>query len=196
MSVNDYAADCQICKDFINYDFSIYDIQTRCKKMAEMTQQHTMHLRLSHKPKKTFAFTLTTNKQGKEVENEMVFATHRIYMQNTTPIEEGAAYLEYTEEGRPHIHGWYKTEDGGRVFSKTFKRCWPTWGEKRGHTKFAGGFHEEMKSDRYKDYAAAEDRVICVKKKDELLILNAPPQADPPPQIAQDDPPSPNGNGT
>lgn len=131
------------------------------------------------KKRKTYAFTFTTNLSKEQIEADMMDACYRLYKQTTIPVRQGEAYLEYTEAGRPHIHGWYETEDGGRIFSKQFKRVWPTWGETRGQTKFAGGYHEEMKTNRYKGYAAGEDRVIIIKKIGEPLVYNAPPQSNP-----------------
>jgi len=105
----------------------------------------------------------------------MVEAAHKLFRQQTVPILEGEAYLEYTEEGRLHIHAWYETDDGGRVFAKIFRRCWQYWGEKSGKTKFAGGYHEQMKTARYKGYSASEGRVICSKKENQECIYNDAP---------------------
>lgn len=116
-------------------------------------------------PKKTFAFTFTTNLDTKlEVQKEMCYSAWKLFLQKTTPVEEGEVFLEYTEQGRPHLHGWYVTEDGGRIFAKTFRRCWSPWAEKARQTKFAGGFHELMKTNRYKGYASDEGRLIVSKK--------------------------------
>lgn len=123
---------------------------------------------------KQYAFTFTTNKSKEEIQTTMIESCYKLYKQQTCPILEGEAYLEYTEEGRPHIHGWYETVDGGRVFAKVFARCWPAWKEKRGQTKFAGGYHEQMKTNRYKGYASAEGRVIVRKNKTEGLVIDAP----------------------
>ena len=128
------------------------------------------YLRQEHpapKKRKTYAFTFTTNLDTKlEVQKEMCYSAWKLFQQKTTPVEEGEIYLEYTKEGRPHLHGWYVTEDGGRIFAKTFRRCWPTWGEKERQTKFAGGYHELMKTNRYIGYASDEDRLIISKRKD------------------------------
>lgn len=128
------------------------------------------YLRKEHpapKKRNTYAFTLTTNSETKlEIQKEMCYSAWKLFLQKTTPVEEGEIYLEYTDKGRPHLHGWYVTEDGGRIFAKTFRRCWPPWGEKARQTKFAGGFHELMKTTRYKDYSSSEGRLIVSKKKD------------------------------
>ena len=122
------------------------------------------------KPKKEFAFTFTTNQDTKlEIQKEMCDSAHKLYAQKTTPVVEGEVYLEYTKEDRPHLHGWYVTEHGGRIFAKTFRRCWQYWGEKERQTKFAGGYHEQTKSKRYRGYASDEGRLILRKKPDQPL---------------------------
>lgn len=128
------------------------------------------HFEKHHRAKmpKTYAFTFTTGAKAEDfakVEDELVEAALKLFRQESVPVQEGEAFLEYTEEGRPHIHGWYKTTDGGRIFSKVFHRAWPEWAEKRGKTKFAGGYHEEMKSNRYVGYANSEGRLVASVKK-------------------------------
>ena len=140
-----------------------------CKRLFRLGRWPAIesHLHAAHSPpstKKTFAFTFTTNLDTKlEVQQEMCNSAWKLMTQKTTPVEEGEVYLEYTEQGRPHLHGWYVTEDGGRIFAKTFRRCWPSWGEKARQTKFAGGFHELMKSNRYKGYSSSEGRLVVSK---------------------------------
>lgn len=113
---------------------------------------------------KKFAFTFTTNEDpGLQSQEKMTMAAFRLFNQQTTPVREGRVFLEYTEEGRPHLHGWYVTETGGRIFAKTFKRCWDLWGETKNLKRFAGGYHEEMKSERYTEYASAEGRWVVKK---------------------------------
>ena len=152
-----------------------------CSHMKETVipkcEEMMKHCRQWHQKKdaKQFAFTFTTNLTKEQIQQDMVEAAHKLFRQQTVPIREGEAYLEYTEEGRPHIHGWYETEDGGRVFAKIFRRCWPYWGEKSGKTKFAGGYHEMMKTSRYKGYSASEGRVICIKKENDECIYNDAP---------------------
>lgn len=145
-----------------------------CKRLFSLANWENIeqHLRTVHRAKnspKTFAFTFTTNKDTKmEVQQEMCCSAWKLFLQKTTPVVEGEVYLEYTEQGRPHLHGWYVTEDGGRIFAKVFHRCWPPWGEKARQTKFAGGYHELMKTNRYKGYASSEARLIIRKQKDAL----------------------------
>lgn len=135
------------------------------------------HMNDVHCPPKhrRFAFTLTTNLDTQlEVQKEMCDAAWKLINQNTTPVRKAEVYLEYTQEGRPHLHGWYQTEQGGRIFSKTFKRVWSSWGEtKTNHSHFTGGYHQEIKSDRYIGYAADEGRLVCSKDGNDV-IFNAP----------------------
>lgn len=147
-----------------------------CPRCWELWNKHDSNAYVAHvwehnpKPKKKFAFTLTTN--GNDVMEEqanLCYAVMKLFVQKTCPIEEGGAWLEYTSVGRPHIHGWYTTEDGGRVFAKVFQRCWHLWKEKRGQKEFPGGYHEEMKKDRYLGYASAEGRQILEKKLNEEM---------------------------
>lgn len=127
------------------------------------------HWEKDHRKRQTkYAFSFTTGAEREAwpaKEEAFVEAVQKLFRQESVPIKEGAAYLEYGEDGRPHVHGWYSTTDGGRVFSKVFHRCWPEWAEKRGKTKFAGGFHEVMKSDRYIGYANAEGRELIKKSE-------------------------------
>lgn len=135
---------------------------------AEAIDAYSRHIKTHQKKETAYAFTFTTAAKPEgfvQAEEALIDAAERLYRQESVPIKEGAAFLEYGEDGRPHVHGWYQTEDGGRVFSKVFHRCWPEWAEKRGKTKFAGGYHEVMKSNRYIGYANAEGRCIVKKTK-------------------------------
>lgn len=152
-----------------------------CKRCFELWNKNDSNAYYNHiwehsaKPKKQWAFTLTTN--GDDVTEEtdrLCSAVYKVFQQQTTPVEVGGAWLEYTEAGRPHIHGWYQTVQGGRVFAKTFQRCWPLWKEKRGMTRFAGGYHEQMKTNRYIGYASAEGREVIQKKKDAEIVFTPP----------------------
>lgn len=150
----------------------------RCKELwakadTKLFAEHIDEHAAATKPKKRFAFTLTTNGNDRaKDQRELCYAVHKLFLQKTCPIEEGGAWLEYTEQGRPHIHGWYQTETGGRVYAKVFARAWPLWKEKRGQTKFGGGFHEEMKSERYLNYASAEGREVIRQVLNEGLFFN------------------------
>lgn len=121
------------------------------------------------KIKKTqkFAFTFTTNAHCDDwlaAEQDMIKACHKLYSQTSCEIMEGACYLEYTKDGRPHVHGWYQTHTGGRVYAKVFERIWKIWDESKKQGKgHQGGFHERVKSLQYERYASAEERMICEK---------------------------------
>lgn len=143
----------------------------RCREFLE-------HCRRYHpdkkKDRKRFAFTFTTNSnEGVKEQVSMCEAAWRLMLQQTNPVVEGEVFLEYTEAERPHLHGWYETQDGGRIFAKVFRRCWHRWSEKDRQKRFAGGYHEEMKTKRYQDYASAEGRVILQKKLDEDVVYHA-----------------------
>lgn len=180
MSYPRKSADCDECNEFRRWnDEDMKNVETGHNWLKHMDdvvlprmREHLEHCKRYHADRKgkQYAFTFTTNKSKEEIESTMIESCYKLYRQQTCPIREGAAYLEYTEEGRPHIHGWYETEDGGRVFAKVFARCWPAWKEKRGLTKFAGGYHELLKTNRYKSYASCEERVICLKKENEPLV--------------------------
>lgn len=113
-----------------------------------------------------WAFTLTTNEkdqnQWPEVEEQLKQAALKILNQKTCPIKSGEAYLEYCEDGKPHIHGFYIMEDGKRIFAKIFKRYWPLWNEAKklgdGHQ---GGYHKRVINQiRYVKYQSAEERLV------------------------------------
>lgn len=165
MSAIDLSGNCEVCKRFLEIDYTNIPLESKCKLMTDDVIKHHEHMKSVHdKKRKTFAFTFTTNSDSQlEIQKEMCFAAYKLYLQRTTPVLQGEVYLEYTEAGRPHLHGWYETEDGGRIFAKTFRRCWPHWAEKDRQKHFAGGYHEEMKTNRYKDYASSEERKVISK---------------------------------
>jgi len=131
---------------------------------------HSKRIAARIKASQKYAFTLTTNKHCDDwvaEEQAMIQACHKLYSQTTCKIKEGSCYLEYTNNGRPHIHGWYQTENGGRVYAKVFMRLWSLWDEDKpmkpkGHQ---GGFHEKVKSLNYEAYAAADERLVCGKER-------------------------------
>lgn len=131
-------------------------------------ENHTSYIKwLESKIKATteYAFTLTTDitdpEQFKSVEEQMIFATSKILAQQTCPVLEAEAYLEYQASGAPHIHGWYKCNKGHRIYQKIFKRYWPLWDESKKRGKgHQGGYHCIMKTNQYRDYQAAEGRKI------------------------------------
>lgn len=93
-------------------------------------------------PKGCFAGTLTMSPSDCFNEEDMISSVKKIFSQKTCPVEKYAWYLEYTENGLPHIHFIYKAKSGGRIHQKVFKRCWSIWDESQpvgsGHR---GGYH-------------------------------------------------------
>lgn len=174
MATTDFALKCSVCSEFLDemkrINESTWLPATKTKMMSDAVDAQLQHEKQKHYKKlKTFAFTFTTNQDTQlEIQKEMIQSAWKLFLQKTTPVEEGAVYLEYTEMGRPHLHGWYRTENGGRIFAKTFKRCWPFWGEKDRQQRFPGGYHEEMKDNRYKEYASSEGRLVISKVPGEL----------------------------
>jgi hypothetical protein len=130
---------------------------------------HSKRIALRIKTSQKYAFTLTTNVTNDnwvQAEQDMIQASYKLYSQTTCTIVDGDCYLEYTKDGRPHIHGWYQTENGGRVYAKVFGRIWKLWDEDKKQGKgHQGGFHEKVKSLHYEQYASAEERKVCGKSK-------------------------------
>lgn len=105
--------------------------------------------------KGAFAFTLTASDKDGYDEFDMIKAARRIMSQQSCPVFKYAWYLEYGKENnRPHIHGMYETNDGGRIEAKHFKRAWPIWDEKKPlGAGFRGGYHRPVRSEEaYTDY--------------------------------------------
>lgn len=99
------------------------------------------------KPQGWFAGTLTKSPDWEETEADMITAIRKIMSQKTVPVDKYAWYLEYTENGQPHIHFLYISDTGGRIHAKIFKRYWKHWDEHvkvgKGHR---GGFHKPVNS--------------------------------------------------
>lgn len=137
----------------------------RSKFLLDNWSQYMKWLESKVESRKSYAITLTTDVTDPEkwptVEQEMVNAISKIFTQQTCPVLEAEAYLEYQTSGAPHIHGYYRCDKGHRIYTKIFKRYWPLWNEAKkcgkGHQ---GGFHEVMKTDKYKGYMAAEGRKV------------------------------------
>lgn len=127
--------------------------------------------------RKVWAFSLTT--PDRDAAPDLWEATVKLFEQRSVPVVVGEAHLEYGASGLPHVHGWYETGHGGRIFTKVFKRCWPLWGEdKRHHTAFRGGFHEKAKNPAaYKLYAAAEERLIVRREKSNAILYGPKPSS-------------------
>lgn len=109
-------------------------------------------------PSGTFAGTLTKAPDWEETEDDMVYAICKIMEQQTCPVEKYIWYVEYTDNGLPHIHFIYRTVSGGRIHAKVFKRYWKQWDEKRklGHGH-QGGYHKHVQSETaYKEYISKD----------------------------------------
>lgn len=77
-----------------------------------------------------------------EAKRVMAQAIDRLTRYYKDEIIEFHAVGEYTQAGRPHIHGWYHLNDGLKITDKNFKRAYPPWNPKRKLGKgFEGGHH-------------------------------------------------------
>lgn len=158
------------------------------KELYDEDKQLLMERERDEEKKRTkYAWTFTTNLMPNQIQEDMCYAVLRLMTQKTNPVRQGYAYLEYTHEGRPHIHGWYETESGGRIYAKTFKRCWQYWGETKGQKGFPGGYHDVMKSRQYDNYAADEGRLIFKKEIYGEYIFNADQAKKFPPPTTQEE---------
>lgn len=100
------------------------------------------------KPKGLFAGTLTMSNTDTYNEEDMIHAIKKIMAQETCPVEKYAWYLEYQDNGTPHIHFIYKTKADGRIHAKVFKRYWKIWDESKKLGKgFRGGYHSKVDSE-------------------------------------------------
>lgn len=100
------------------------------------------------KPKGLFAGTLTMSPNDPENVETMICAIKKIFSQNTCPVKRYVWYVEYQDNGLPHIHFIYETESSGRIHSKVFKRYWKVWDEsKRLGNGFRGGYHKVVDSE-------------------------------------------------
>lgn len=104
------------------------------------------------------AGTLTQPPGAETTEEDMVVAMKKIFSQRTCPVKRYAWYVEYTQNGTPHIHFIYEAESGGRIHAKVFKRYWKLWDEsKRQGAGFQGGFHKEVISEiAYTEYISKD----------------------------------------
>lgn len=110
------------------------------------------------KPKGIWAGTFTVAPTDPYNEDDMIRAVRKLFSQSTSPVKKYSWYLEYTENGLPHIHFCYATPDGGRILRKVFARVWPIWNEDisvgRGHR---GGYHNICSSpDDYLKYISKD----------------------------------------
>jgi len=104
-----------------------------------------------------YVFTLTTN-NDQHTKDNLLGAAQKLFKNGRTykdePIIKGAYCLEFTEAGRPHIHGIYTTGSPRQLTDRSFQRAWKLWEPKKkqgaGHQ---GGFHQKSTNpDKYKDY--------------------------------------------
>lgn len=106
------------------------------------------------KPKGIFAGTLNMAPTDSLNEEDMITAIKKVMAQKTVPVKRHAWYVEYTENGLPHIHFIYETESQGRIHAKIFRRYWKIWDETikcgRGHR---GGYHKAVEGETaYTEY--------------------------------------------
>lgn len=104
------------------------------------------------------AGTLTQTPDAETTEDDMVMAMKKIFAQRTCPVKRYAWYVEYTQNGTPHIHFIYEAESGGRIHAKVFMRYWKVWNESRRlGAGFQGGFHKEVVSEiAYREYISKD----------------------------------------
>lgn len=77
-----------------------------------------------------------------EAKRVMAQAIDRLTRYYKDEIIEFHAVGEYTQAGRPHIHGWYHLENGLKITDKNFKRAYPPWNPKKKLGRgFEGGHH-------------------------------------------------------
>lgn len=158
--VTDDSAMLRIASDDRLLDKMMADSFTRwfknCPTQAEKRRLKFSHGKTNCSPNGTFAGTLTMAPTDPTNEEEMVMAIRKIFRQKTCPVKQYVWYLEYTENGLPHIHFIYRTPTGGRIHAKVFKRLWKLWDESiacgAGHR---GGYHRLCHDeDAYKTYIA------------------------------------------
>lgn len=113
------------------------------------------------KPKGLFAGTLTKSTHDDVTEEQMITAIQKIMSQQTTAVKRYIWYLEYTQNGQPHIHFVYECNSGGRIHQKVFKRYWKMWDEStRCGAGHRGGYHKLVDSEiAYVEYIAKDASV-------------------------------------
>ncbi|UAU47019.1 Rep [Chicken proventriculitis-associated circular virus 27] len=109
-----------------------------------------------------YVFTLTTN-NNEHTRDNLLGAAKKLFQNGRTyknePIIKGAYCLEFTEAGRPHIHGIYTTGSERQLTDRSFQRAWKLWEPKKkqglGHQ---GGFHQKAtNAEKYNDYIKKGD---------------------------------------
>lgn len=142
------------CKEMTTMGLTPYDFERywekgmkEWKSRCPMWKKNTTH-KGNGTPTGIFAGTLTMSPDDKLNEEDMVHAMKKIVSQQTCPVKNYAWYVEYTDNGLPHIHFIYEAESGGRIHQKVFKRYWKQWDESKkmgqGHR---GGYHKHVQSE-------------------------------------------------
>lgn len=135
-----------------------------------------------------FTLTYSPRQHGwmaNEAEDAMRLACERLTRYYAEEIEEFHAVGERTQAGQPHVHAWYKLTGGRKMTTKSFKRAYPIWNEKRklgsGHE---GGHHAPIK--RTSDFAGYIEKDLDTAWLI-LNITNEPDEAQADVQEAEDD---------
>lgn len=122
-----------------------------------------------------FTLTYSPTEHGwnrDEAKEAMRTAIERLTRYYREEIEEFHAVGELTQAGAPHVHAWYRLDGGRRITTKSFKRAYPIWDEKRrigrGHV---GGHHEPVR--RIADFAGYIEKDLETSWLN-ISITNAP----------------------
>lgn len=117
-----------------------------------------------------FTLTYSPKEHGwmaEQAEEAMREAVERLCRYYADEIIEFHAVGERTQMGQPHVHAWYHLKGGRKITTKSFKRAYPIWNEKRklgrGHE---GGHHAPIK--RTSDFAGYIEKDLDTS----WLILN------------------------
>jgi len=153
------------CKEFLHdtHDFDRkWDLLwkqyiNRCPALK--AQQPTKSHKGNGTHKGIWAGTLTVSPKDELTKEDMITAIKKLMRQKSCPVKEYVWYLETTTAGLPHVHFMYRTESGGRIERKHFKRLWHIWDEDvkcgAGHR---GGYHRPCHSEtEYLAYVKKDD---------------------------------------
>ena len=145
---------------------------------SEWLQNKDKHIAYEENPTPEaywYVFTLTTN-NDEHTKDNLLGAASKLFENGVThlnePIIKGAYCLEYTEAGRPHIHGIYTTGTPRRLTNRSFQRAWKLWAPAKNQTAggFKGGYHERSTNpQKYKDYinkgdGEGGDAIVFIKE--------------------------------
>lgn len=120
------------------------------KAYLERQDLHATNKANAESKRGPWEFTLTyspkehgwNSDQAKETMRSAIERLTRYYREE---IEEFHAVGELTQSGQPHVHAWYRLDGGRRITTKSFRRAYPIWNERRklgrGHE---GGHHEPV----------------------------------------------------